>query len=349
MARGSAIAREAEDRLFFLVHGVPVALNCDHGEARERIRDHLKVYAAPVLPGGGAGIAIEIVSGDVMYPVPLHAKRVLLYDSIRCYYLSGRMYFTDYFSTLTVEPGGRAVRGNLSPATVKDYGLNSFVAMLFTLTLFEALRWHGLYYLHASALAGPDGTGYVLSGNAGSGKTSLTLALIQSGFKFLSDDTIFLRLRGDRDVEALGFARDFHLPSDLVEDHERLREYRDLPDFGARRGRKLLPPDRCFPGMRLDGLLNPRVILFPCIRDRDSGMEPLSMSQALNILLPQSLSVMFNPATAAAHLEALKRMARHGRGFRLFTGPEVKGDPALARSLVERARDLALDRAEAGQ
>jgi len=186
-------------------------------------------------------------------------------------------------------------------------------------------------------------TGYIVSGNAGSGKTTLTLALILSGFKFLSDDTIFLRLGGDGDVEALGFARDFHLATDLVEGQEHLRRFKDLPDYSARRDRKLLAPDRYFPGKRLDGLTNPRVILFPWIRAGGSGLEPVSMAEAMTILLPQSLSVMMNPETAAAHLEALKRLARHGRAFRLFTGPEVKGDPASARALVERARDAAIE------
>ena len=325
-----------------MIHGVPFWLRCDHAAARENIEGHLSAYA---VAGGGkataGGVSVEIEYREVQYPVPLHARRVLLYDAVRCYVLDGRTYFTDYFSTLAIDPEGRTIRGNLSPDTLRDYGLNRFVHIQFTLALFEALRLHGLFYLHASALQGPDGTGYVLCGNAGSGKTTLTLCLIESGFKFLSDDTVFLRLSGDRDVEVLGFARAFHLAADLIAEREFLGKFRELPDFCPRRGRKLLSADRCFPERRLDGMVNPQVILFPCIREDASRLESLSRAEALNILIPQSLAVMFNPETAPPHLEALKRMASRGRAFCLFTGPEIKGSPAAVRTLVEQARDQA--------
>lgn len=335
----------SEERSVFRIHGVPVALRCEHEGALKRINDHLKVYrvSGPEVPS--PSLEVDIRYGSRIYPVPLHAKRVLLYESIRCYYLGGIMYFTDFFSTLTVERGGARVYGNLSPDTIKDFGLNPFVDLLLTLTLFEALRFHGLYYLHASALEGTDGTSYVISGNAGSGKTTLTISLILAGWKYLSDDTVFMRLCGDRDVEVLGFARDFHLPSDLIRDTELLKRFKDLPDYCPRRGRKLLAPEQWFPGQRLDGFLNPRVLLFPGIRGQDSGVRPLSMAESLKELLPQSLAVMFNPETAPSHLEALKRMVGRGRAFRLVAGPEVKGDPAAAVKLVETARDMAKDRA----
>ncbi|MDQ1301981.1 MAG: hypothetical protein QG637_1903 [Chloroflexota bacterium] len=41
---------------------------------------------------------------------------------------------------------------------------------------------------HAAALAAPDGAGVVLAGDAGLGKTTLTLALLRHGFRVFSDD-----------------------------------------------------------------------------------------------------------------------------------------------------------------
>jgi len=228
----------------YLIHGVGLSVGCDHAETGERIREYLGTYSAPGKAGAGkARIRAEISFGSVIYPVPLHARRALRYSPLRSYFLEGRTYFTDYFSTLAVEPDGSSFRGNLSPDTLKDYGPVVFANLLFAFTLFEALRFHGLYFLHAAALKGPDGIGYLIVGNAGSGKTSLTLSLINAGFKFLSDDTVFLNLNGEKDVRVLGFPREFHVATDLINERQSLKHFSELPDFCAVRGRKSLRPD----------------------------------------------------------------------------------------------------------
>ncbi|MBV8368594.1 MAG: hypothetical protein JO036_06615 [Candidatus Eremiobacteraeota bacterium] len=49
--------------------------------------------------------------------------------------------------------------------------------------------------LHAASLAGPSGGGVVLIGEAAAGKTTLTLRLLERGFRYLSDDTTVIRRR----------------------------------------------------------------------------------------------------------------------------------------------------------
>ena len=49
--------------------------------------------------------------------------------------------------------------------------------------------------LHAASLAGPSGGGVVLIGEAAAGKTTLTLRLLERGFRYLSDDTTCIRRR----------------------------------------------------------------------------------------------------------------------------------------------------------
>jgi len=333
---------------YYLIHGVEVVVECGHQSAHERIRRHLEPYLCP--PGGGAEerrIRVEIRSEEVLYPTPLHARRLMHYGRLRSYFLDGRHYFTDYFSNLTIEPDGRLIRGNLSQVTEKDYGLHFFVDLLFHLSLFEALRHHGLYYLHAAAVEGEDGTGYLMIGNAGSGKTSLTLSLIQAGFKHLSDDTVFLQIC-PQGVEVLGFIRDFHVARDLIQDSRCFSHLDSLPDYTPYRAKKRLRADEWFPEARRERLLNPEVLIFPRLGGADktigstkkSGLTPLPYPDTLSQILRQSPTVILNPATARPHLEALKRLLRRGRGFALELGLEVKDDPAAARGLFEQARDL---------
>ena len=325
----------------FIMHGVRVSIDCGHQEICEKIFQRFSAY----MDNDGQedvnnNIDISISFGDALYPVPLHAKRVLRYGPLRSYFIDDLTFFTDYFSTLAIDGEGKTIKGNLSPETLKDFGTNYFIDLLFTLTLFEALRFHGLFYLHGAVLEGPDGTGYLISGNAGSGKTTLTMSLIESGFKFLSDDTVFLKLSGDEDVEIRGLARDFHVPSDLVHGHENFKKFEVLPDYSSFKKKKTLKPDEWFPKKRLEKILNPSVLVFPRIKNGEVLTEMDQMT-AFTELMPQSLAVMCNPNIASQHLEAIKRTLKHGRAFRLRHGLALKGEPSLVRGVFEDARDMA--------
>jgi hypothetical protein len=49
------------------------------------------------------------------------------------------------------------------------------------------------FLFHAAAVAAPDRSGVILAGGAGLGKTTLTVALLQRGYGFLSDDVAAVR------------------------------------------------------------------------------------------------------------------------------------------------------------
>jgi hypothetical protein len=328
----------------FVLHGVRVVFSCGHDEIHEKILQRFSAYTGNNNENGvDCEINIDISYGDVIYPVPLHAKRVLRYGPLRSYLIDDLTFFTDYFSTLAIDSEGKSIKGNLSPETLKDFGTNYFIDLLFTLTLFEALRFHGLYYLHGAVLEGPDGTGYLISGNAGSGKTTLTMSLIESGFRFLSDDTVFLRLSGDSDVEIRGLARDFHVPTDLIRGNDNFKKYEVLPDYSSYKKKKTLKPDEWFPEQRLDKLINPDIILFPRIKNGEV-LAAMDQMTAFTELMPQSLAVMCNPNIAPLHLEAIKRTLKHGKAFRLRHGLALKGKPDLVKSVFEDARDMAADK-----
>jgi len=326
--------------LFFNLHGVLVSVELDHDEARALVGRRLAPYR--VDDDDGPRVDIDIRFGAFVYPTPLHAKRVLRYGRLRNYYWDGVSYFTDYFSTLIVSAYGCSIQGHLSPETIKELGMNFFVDLPFTLALFEALRFHGLYYVHSAALVGPDGTGYLVSGNCGSGKTSLTLALIQAGFKYLSDDTVFMKLGDGNDVTILGFARDFHVPADLVDELPSLSRFRGEESYDVGGVDKIAIPAARLSEARLDGIANPSVLVFTELSQDGDRIEALGKEESMSLLLRQSPSVTFHPTPASSHLEALKRVVTNASGFQLLAGPGMKGDPDRSRRMIERAREMAL-------
>jgi len=337
-----SLAIEAADKScsYYSIHGVGVAVNCDHDEVHERIREHLSPYRVFEKPAAGEEFIVSIKYGAAPAPVPEEAKLVLHYERLHSYYTERTTYFTDYHSTLQLGPEGKHLHGNLSDTTLDEAGAAFFVDLLFNVSLFEGLRFHGLYYLHAAALTGPDGTGYLIIGNSGVGKTSLTMSLIEAGFKFLSDDTVFLRLSGDKDVEVLGFARDFHLPCDLIVESEDLSRFEGLPRYNPYKDKRRLRPDEWFGDKRVTVIKNPSIMLFPEIAENSEHVL-LGKQEAFPKLLPQSLAVMFHPDIAHLHLESLRRLANHSQALYVKTGKEIKGNPEKTRRLFEKARELA--------
>jgi len=315
-----------------------VAVECDHPEVSGLIEGYLAPYRSE--DDFGEGVRISLRSGEVHYPVPLHASRVFRYGSYRMYMISETAFYTDYFSTLTVEKDGKEVRGNVDPRSLSETGPDLFANVLFSFALFDALRHHGLFYLHAAALSGPDGTGYLVCGNAGSGKTTLTLALVKSGYKYLSDDSVFLRLCEGEGVEVLGFEREFHLPVELAASVCGADAH-SLPAYSLFHDKRKLKAGEWFPGRCISSIRNPSVLIFPKISENGSELEALPVSEALTMLLPQSPGVMFDKRLARPHLEALKRVLHHGRAFKIASGPELKNGEDAARKMFESARDMA--------
>ena len=85
-------------------------------------------------------------------------------------------------------------------------GLNKdFISRrLFRPVLDELLSGIGYVMLHAAGVAAGDG-GCIITGPAGSGKTSLLFGLVENGFGFLADDRILIRKEPDNPVMLYAF------------------------------------------------------------------------------------------------------------------------------------------------
>ncbi|AXK82135.1 hypothetical protein DW352_17340 [Pseudolabrys taiwanensis] len=102
--------------------------------------------------------------------------------------------------------------------------LHYYASKLLRLRIVE--RWHPeVVTLHAASLSAPWGGGLLLLGEAAAGKTTLTLRLIDDGFRYCADDTTCIRRR---DLACLPFPMAFIVRGDLTT---------GLPGPSALRGR----------------------------------------------------------------------------------------------------------------
>jgi hypothetical protein len=201
---------------------------------------------------------------------------------------------------------------------------------LFLFAFLLLLSGRGLYGLHAAGVSWND-HGFLLAGNSGCGKTTLTCALARSGWQYLSDDAVLLR-RGLSGVEALAFGLPFHCSSAL---------FRFFPELarGAEphaHGKHLVDVSSVYPGRALLDF-RPEAILFPEISSAPtSRLIPLDRTATLLRLLGDGAGLLHKRDYMAAQMEILGDLARSARGFRLLHGADVHNNPFRVSALLKR-------------
>jgi hypothetical protein len=219
---------------------------------------------------------------------------------------------------------GYLIQPKRMPASLIDY--------LFHLVLIELLRRRGLYTIHATALE-KNGRGILIPGNSGRGKTTSFLALLRSGYRYLSDDHPLFRDGGDH-VELLPFPIKINVTETTI---AFFPELRDAP------AHVLQPrfPKRAFYAEDLyataiGSSCRPALVLFPQVVDAPrSHVEPLPKSRAMELLLPQALLV-YDTEVARQEFQVLARLVQQVECYRLHFGRDILDLPQLITPLLEQ-------------
>jgi len=252
------------------------------------------------------GLPYEVIQDEGRLIADFHNLGVLLMDGVQ----------------------GRAEGYLINPETMPA----NLIEYLFHLALIELLRHRGLYPIHAAALE-KHGRGILISGNSGRGKTTSSLSLLRSGYRYLSDDHPLIRDAGTH-VDVLPFPTKINVTRATI---ELFPELADVPDhvphpgsrkwsFHAEDRYPTLIGERCRPAM----------VLFPHVADvPHSHLELLSKRRALELLLPQTLLV-FDPEVARREFEVLAKLARQVDCYRLHFGRDIFDLPNLLTPLLEQ-------------
>jgi hypothetical protein len=216
----------------------------------------------------------------------------------------------------------------LNPAYHLD--ARNLVHFALNFALLERLRHHRLYYVHAACLRSAEGKTYLIAGDAGHGKSTTTTGLLASGFSYLSDDAVFLDGRRDPHC-VLGYHKHFHLGADLLARFAGM----GLSDARPLGAKWEINPERLFPGKAVRGVPRIDVLLFPEIGGGpQSVISKIAPVEALTNFFFASTQVFFDAELAAAHLEALRRVAEQARSYRFCAGADVYENPRLYAEYV---------------
>jgi hypothetical protein len=244
----------------------------------------------------GPGRAIyELEGGEVLYHPDTDTLTARYRESVRmtCSPVSGR---TLYLLTQD-EAAGRTASH-----------------ILFTLPLIELLRRRGLYNIHAAGLCRGEHA-VLLPGPSGTGKSTLTLALVRAGWDYMGDDMLFLKTGSD---VVLGF------PEGI--DH--------FPELGGGSRKTHVRPESDFGSAEILKA-SPRALIFPSVaHTAESTSMPISDTAAFLKLAPDVL--MTERVACKRHLERLSGLTREIPAFRLLTGTNLNGAERMISGLFDR-------------
>ena len=198
-------------------------------------------------------------------------------------------------------------------------------------TMVGLLRLNGIYGFHGNGLVHSD-TGIIISGNSGAGKTTLTHALIASGWNYLADDAIAMRsINGEVAVHALrkGFS--------LTEDARRRKFPPALWDDSSLRelgnGKYLATATASVEKQYLSSCV-PSALIFIEIGDTDeTRISPIPDTVALVLALDQAAGLLTDTRSAAAQLNVLRDLVNQCACFKIVSGRDVIAGEESARKV----------------
>jgi len=304
----------------FTIEGLEVKLRCETS-----IYPTISAYLDSLCKGPHCSekvpLNVEVGVADKPPKLPPDAIKTINRPSIATYLNGKEIYFASADGSLSyLDPINRKSKIFLTEKIIND------TATLFSLlggTIVEALKYDGLFFLHAAALSN-NKVKLLISGDGGCGKTTTTLCLVREGFKYLSDDSIFVEEQ-DGEIQVSPFYSHFHIDKNLAERFpEFTKKYRhSLPE-----GIKIaINASETYPEAFIP-CLKPNVIIFPKIRPVEkSTLRKIEKIEVLNRLLTQIVLASDNEISKI-QIELLRKLVNQTIGYELISGKDVYENPS---------------------
>ncbi len=198
------------------------------------------------------------------------------------------------------------------------------------LTCAVAWRAEGWIGIHAAAVAN-DRYCALLCASSGGGKSTLTTALINNGWKTLGDDKVLLR-RNAPVPHVASLLLTFNLDPRTSQWFSKMPELAALPRYSEWTDKRRVSVEDVLPGCTLDEAAPTHVV--SVVRNRTRSGTRTTAMQSRDIL-PTLLKQIVLPSDRCAAAEivgAIATVARNVRGFVFEVGDDAYRDPSWLNS-----------------
>jgi hypothetical protein len=310
------------------LHGARIAWSCE-GLAVDPLLDLLSTFPPAHLSDGEAPrVELRLRSATAATAADPGAEGFVpsfFHGIVQAYRAPSGFLLFDRVSRILVPLDGSAALAEIAPPDCEITPGSTSLMLHIALTL--ALRRLGLYHLHAAGLVHPGGPRVLVAGDSGAGKTTTTLALIEAGFDYLGDDSLFIQARTGP-LEVFSFPREFHLGEATLHAFPRLAPL--TRSHRAANGRRTLDPRQAFPGRQRARMAAPDVLLLPRVGTGGrTEMEGLSQADGLGQLIACSATLIIDGLPGRDDNLALLRTLVHGARIASLTlGPDMLAAPS---------------------
>ncbi|RJQ18903.1 MAG: hypothetical protein C4560_06715 [Nitrospiraceae bacterium] len=262
-------------------------------------------------------LRIELHSMYAPPAIPAASVQIIKGPSVTYYRNGKKAYFvSDDGSHVCLDPGTFRAAGHINRESPPD-AAESLIGPC----IIEALKYQGLYLLHAAALKG-DGISCLVSGDGGCGKTTATLSFIREGLRYVSDDSIFLKETGDG-ISVSPLYKNVHLDQCLA---DRFPDIAGGDCLNVPQGTKMpvdlseTLPFAFIPSLKPDAIIFPKII-----SGEESALRPLGRTETYTRLLKQTVLAVDNDISKR-QLRSLEKLVKQTCGFELSSGRDIFED-----------------------
>ena len=325
MDKGSAMQpNQASKQITVSLHGMGLAFQTPDQPIMARFQ---AVYGhLPRLSNAVADIQISWqFCATEEAPEPQPAMPVLSAGALISHYRHGDTVAVRLpkYALVTIDLARASLFAQVTQACLDAYGVFEDVMMI---TLAPLYRRRGWFPLHAFAGLGPIGQAALLTGEIGAGKTTTGLALLNAGWKLLSNDSPLLTLR-DEVVQVLAYPGHLSAFDDSLVRFERLRKL--ISEKNGPREKRVFRAEDAFPDpWAISGPAGGLFFLKVTPAQTRSRLIEIPAKQALLELMPQAVESWDKEAIAQT-FRLLRQLVEQVPCYRLELAPNVDAIPAL--------------------
>ncbi len=225
------------------------------------------------------------------------------------------------YGLLKIDLSGQHIEGQVTQNCLDVYGAFEDVMMISLAPLYRRRGW---FPLHAFATVSPTGQTALITGEMGAGKTTTGLALLNAGWKLLSNDSPLLTIRNNQ-VYVLAY------PGQLSAFDNSLVQFESLRRFikGETKAKRVFRAEEAFNNPWAteevaSGVFFPEVVAGL----QQSELVEVSPPNALLQLIPQAIEG-WDKALISQNLQLLRQLVEQVPCYTLRLSPHVEQLPEV--------------------